>query len=31
MEDWMEKQIWSIVHLIDRNGNVLKLDEFSNT
>ncbi len=27
----MKKQIWSIVHLMDGNGNVFKLDEFNNT
>ncbi len=32
MEDWMKKyEIWSIVHLMDGNGNILKLVEFNNT
>ena len=29
MEDWMEKQIWSITHLLDNNGNILDLNEFN--
>ena len=29
MEDWMEKQIWSITHLLDQNGNILDLNEFN--
>ena len=29
MENWMSKQIWSIVHLMDGNGTKLKLDEFN--
>lgn len=28
MEDWMEKQIWPIVHLMDENGDILQFDEF---
>lgn len=30
MDDWMKKQIWSIMHLMDDNGNILQLEEFSN-
>lgn len=26
MDNWMEKQIWWIVHLLDESGNLLKLD-----
>ncbi len=29
MEDWMEKQIWSIVRIMDGSGNILELDEFN--
>lgn len=29
MEDWMTKQIWSIIHLMDENGNVLELKDFN--
>lgn len=29
MEDLMNKHIWSIMHLLDENGNILKLDEFN--
>ncbi len=31
MEDWMKKQIWLVVHLMDGNGSMLKLDESNNT
>ncbi len=29
MKDWMKTQLWSIMHLIDKNGNLLELDEFN--
>lgn len=30
MENWMEKVIWSIVHLMVNHANVLELEEFNN-
>lgn len=30
MEAWFEKGIWSIVHLMDDQGNILELKEFNN-
>ncbi len=29
LKDWMKTQLWSIMHLIDKNGNLLELDEFN--
>lgn len=30
MEDWMEKQIWSITHLMDDQGNLYAFEDFRN-
>ncbi len=30
MDDWISKEIWSIVHLMDDKGTILELDEFNN-
>ncbi len=27
-QDWMDKGVWSIVHIMDGNGNVLGSDDF---
>lgn len=29
-DDWMKKQIWSLMHLMDDNGYILQLEEFNN-
>ena len=29
MKDWMEKQIWSVVHIMAASGNILDLEEFN--
>lgn len=28
MDDWMEKQIWSVSHLMDNSGNILNVTAF---
>jgi len=29
LKDWWEKEIRSIVHILDENGNILELEEFN--
>ena len=29
MEDWMTKQIWSVIYIMDGNGNILELNDFN--
>ena len=29
MENWMEKQVWSLMHQMDENDNILKWEEFN--
>jgi len=29
MEDWMTKQIWSVIHIMDGKGNILELNDFN--